>query len=97
MIIYPKQIPSSSFPVKELFGGSQSFSSLGVGTSHTSFQLDRTEEEKRDLKEEIALIVFWQALVPTGSDTFFSYGHHTITVPLPQSMSALREVESMCL
>ena len=80
--------------MKELFGGSRSFSSLGVSTSHTS---DRTEEEKRDFKEEIALIVFWQALVPTGSDTFFSYGHHTITVPLPQSMSALREVESMCL
>ena len=33
-----------------------------------------------------------QALVPTGSDTMFSYGHHTITVPLPQSMLVLREV-----
>ena len=30
--------------------------------------------------------------VGIGTDWMFSYGHHTITVPLPQSMSALREV-----
>ena len=84
--------------MKEMFNGSAAFSSLGV---------EGRREGSRN-SEEIALMVFWQVcmdayqsgqcrggifvLVPTGSDTMFSYGHHTITVPLPQSMSALREV-----
>lgn len=33
-----------------------------------------------------------QALVPSGSETQFSYGHHLVSVPLPLSMSAVREV-----
>ena len=38
-----------------------------------------------------------QALVPGGTDTVFSYGHQTITVKLPQSMSALSKVSEACL
>ena len=27
-----------------------------------------------------------------GTGTLFTYGHHTVTVPMPQSMAALTEV-----
>ena len=42
--------------------------------------------------------LLFQALVPSGSDTLFSYGHKTVNVPLPQSMAPLAEVRnSSCL
>ena len=33
-----------------------------------------------------------QALLSQGSDVVYSYGHHTTSVRLPQSMTVLREV-----
>ena len=33
-----------------------------------------------------------QALIPSGSDTIFSYGLHSLAIPLPQTMSSLAEV-----
>ena len=34
-----------------------------------------------------------QALLSQGSDVVYSYGHHTTSVRLPQSMTVLREVQ----
>ena len=33
-----------------------------------------------------------QALVPSGGDIVFSYGHCTLSVPLPHSMAAISKV-----
>ena len=49
-VVSPLQIPSHSFPVKEMFNGSAAFSSLGV---------EGRREGSRN-SEEIALMVFWQ-------------------------------------
>ena len=35
-----------------------------------------------------------QALVPSGGDIAFSYGHCTLNVPLPHSMAALSKVRT---
>ena len=35
---------------------------------------------------------FSQALVPSGGDIVFSYGHCTLSVPLPHSMAAISKV-----
>ena len=44
----------------------------------------------------VTIAFFFQALIPSGSDTLFSYGHKTVNVPLPQSMAALTEVRNDC-
>ena len=58
------QIPSHSFPVKEVLSGSEAFASLGVGPSpRAPPQTEGVGEGRRKgsrSKEEIALIVFWQ-------------------------------------
>ena len=62
--VMSRQIPSSSFPVKEVLSGSTVFSSLRLGPSPPA--PPPTEggvgERKKGSwnKEEIALIVFWQ-------------------------------------
>jgi hypothetical protein len=49
-----------------------------------------TRERWRE-QNNIILVVFWQALVPHGTDVLYSYGHHTTPVRLPQSMTVLNE------
>ena len=38
-----------------------------------------------------------QALLSQGSDVVYSYGHHTTSVRLPQSMTVLRKVQCTCI
>lgn len=82
---------SSQFPSADLFLGSSACRALCPEMAEREGPSRRRGVSSSAPREEMAIIVFWQALVPSGVESTISYGHHVLTVPLPQSVAALSE------
>lgn len=71
------QIPSESFPVKELFHGSKQ-SSIGDQTSlHPSTERARERGGERAEAEDTSLIIFWQVSTLYASALCTTLSHDT--------------------
>eukprot|EP00731_Ephydatia_muelleri_P026124 Em0018g224a len=70
-------VNSSQFPTAHFFYSSEAYRSLGVEGKASAPTCD------------LALIVLWKACVPIGADMVYSYGQHTVSIELPQSMTSL--------